>query len=211
VPYGPVQRRRSSPPGPSTPPPCRNPVAGHGLLLDTSRRLGHPRAILPRGSSGQGWAIESSDRRAGRSRRRMIPDLYVFALTRPRRTKSRAVRIPPASSGGLRVASLNGTSMACPPAVGRPRCGLLDQLRLGPGGPGDRPARRARLRAATNAGSMTRGIIAPRARKGRSDGVGDLAGCGAAQEMEDCWPCGVALRGEAPNHLELRSAEYRGW
>jgi DNA-directed RNA polymerase specialized sigma24 family protein len=53
--------------------------------------------------------------------------------------------------------------------------------------------------------------IAPRARKGRSDGVGDLAGCGAAEEIEDCWPSGVALRGEAPNHLELRSAEDRRW
>jgi hypothetical protein len=59
----------------------------------------------------------------------MIPDLYVFALTRPRRTKSRAVRIPRGSSGGLRVALLNVTSMACPSAVERPRCGLLDQLR----------------------------------------------------------------------------------
>jgi hypothetical protein len=59
----------------------------------------------------------------------MILDLYVFALTRPRLTKSRAVRIPPGSSGGLRVASLNVTSMACPPAVERPRRGLLDQLR----------------------------------------------------------------------------------
>jgi hypothetical protein len=62
--YGPVQRRRPSPPGPSTPAPCHKTVAGQGLLLDTSRRLGHPRAILSRGSSGQGWAIESSDRRA---------------------------------------------------------------------------------------------------------------------------------------------------
>jgi hypothetical protein len=27
---------------------------------------------------------------------------------------------------------------------------------------------------------------------------------GAVQEMEDCWPFGVALRGEIPNHLMLR-------
>ena len=27
---------------------------------------------------------------------------------------------------------------------------------------------------------------------------------GAVQEMEDCWPFGVALRGEASNHLMLR-------
>ena len=27
---------------------------------------------------------------------------------------------------------------------------------------------------------------------------------GAVQEMKDCWPFGVALRGEASNHLMLR-------
>jgi hypothetical protein len=27
---------------------------------------------------------------------------------------------------------------------------------------------------------------------------------GAVQEMRDCWPFGVALRGEASNHLMLR-------
>ena len=26
----------------------------------------------------------------------------------------------------------------------------------------------------------------------------------AAHEMEDCWPFGVALRGEASNHLKVR-------
>ena len=31
--------------------------------------------------------------------------------------------------------------------------------------------------------------------------------CGAVQEMKDCWPFGVALRGEASNHLELRWLE----
>jgi hypothetical protein len=28
--------------------------------------------------------------------------------------------------------------------------------------------------------------------------------CGAVQEMKDRWPFGVALRGEASNHLMLR-------
>ncbi|MFG1961689.1 hypothetical protein [Nonomuraea sp. NPDC049028] len=34
-------------------------------------------------------------------------------------------------------------------------------------------------------------------------GVGDLAGCGAVQEMK-VWPFGVALRGETSNRLKLR-------
>jgi hypothetical protein len=28
--------------------------------------------------------------------------------------------------------------------------------------------------------------------------------CGAVQKMKDCWPFGIALRGEIPNHLMLR-------
>ena len=27
---------------------------------------------------------------------------------------------------------------------------------------------------------------------------------GAVQKMKDCWPFGIALRGEMPNHLMLR-------
>ena len=38
----------------------------------------------------------------------------------------------------------------------------------------------------------------------RPDEVGTVCGCGAVQEMKDCWPFGVALRGEASNHLMLR-------
>ncbi len=38
----------------------------------------------------------------------------------------------------------------------------------------------------------------------RGVAVGDLLECGAVQVMEDCWPFGVALWGEASNHLMLR-------
>jgi hypothetical protein len=37
----------------------------------------------------------------------------------------------------------------------------------------------------------------------RSD-VGDFLGGGAVQEMEDCWPSGVGLRGQTSNHPVLR-------
>jgi hypothetical protein len=40
--------------------------------------------------------------------------------------------------------------------------------------------------------------------RGRRPYVGAACDCGAVQEMKDRWPFGVALRGEASNHLMLR-------
>ncbi|MFE3455882.1 hypothetical protein ACFXJ8_43995, partial [Nonomuraea sp. NPDC059194] len=47
------------------------------------------------------------------------------------------------------------------------------------------------------------GIVAPRAERSRH-AVGDDCCRAAARKMKDGWPFGVALRGEASNHLMLR-------
>ena len=49
-------------------------------------------------------------------------------------------------------------------------------------------------------------VLAPQCATSAEGGryVGDLVRCGAVRKMKDLWPFGVALRGEASNHLMLR-------
>jgi hypothetical protein len=48
------------------------------------------------------------------------------------------------------------------------------------------------------------GIVKVCPERGREFYVGRACGSGAVQEMKDCWPFGVALRGEASNRHMLR-------
>ena len=53
----------------------------------------------------------------------------------------------------------------------------------------------------TEDGERVLGKCAPRARRGALVGEGVLLAGLAVHQMKDCWPFGVALRGEASNHL----------